>query len=146
MESLTVHMSSSACLSASADVVSILVPVSLPLNALNRTNWQKKINGRNVLGLRAIGREWSGSRLVTMGPDEGFRLHSPLEFPPDWETPERARMPVIIPKFSPMRTPLPGPLPADPPDPFEEEEEEEEEQKPEKEEEASPEDPEELIT
>ncbi|CAK7334958.1 unnamed protein product [Dovyalis caffra] len=57
----------------------------------------------------------------------------------EWERPKPGRRPDIFPQFSPMKTPIPPPLPYDPPEEDEEEEEEkkkeEEEEDPEKEEE-----------
>ncbi|KAJ6355565.1 ARGININE/SERINE-RICH-LIKE SPLICING FACTOR [Salix viminalis] len=89
----------------------------------------------------------SGSRkqkkqmqVVCMAPDEEkLTRRSPLDFPIEWERPKPGRRPDIFPQFSPMKTPIPPPLPYDPPEEDEEEEEEkkkeEEEEDPEKEEE-----------
>ncbi|KAF2533440.1 hypothetical protein F2Q70_00029423 [Brassica cretica] len=60
----------------------------------------------------------------------------------EWERPKPGRRPDIFPKFSPMKTPLPPPMPYDPPAEDEEEEEEkkeEEEENPDQEEEEQPE-------
>ncbi|KAI5556862.1 hypothetical protein POPTR_018G079700v4 [Populus trichocarpa] len=89
----------------------------------------------------------SGSRkqkkqmqVVSMAPDEEkLTRRSPLDFPIEWERPKPGSRPDIFPQFSPMKTPIPPPLPYDPPEEDEEEEEEkkkeEEEEDPEKEEE-----------
>jgi hypothetical protein len=69
--------------------------------------------------------------------DEKMTRRSPLDFPIEWDRPRPGRRADIFPQFSPMKTPLPPPLPADPP-----EEDEEEEEKKEGEEEENPEEPE----
>ncbi|WZZ02912.1 hypothetical protein YC2023_088833 [Brassica napus] len=59
----------------------------------------------------------------------------------EWERPKPGRRPDIFPKFSPMKTPLPPPMPYDPPaedDEEEEEKKEEEEENPDQEEEEQP--------
>ncbi|KDP33663.1 hypothetical protein JCGZ_07234 [Jatropha curcas] len=79
-------------------------------------------------------------QVVCMAPDEEkLTRRNPLDFPIEWERPKPGRRPDIFPQFSPMKTPIPPPLPYDPPEEDEEEEEEkkkeEEEEDPEKEEE-----------
>ncbi|WCJ42455.1 hypothetical protein M5689_023263 [Euphorbia peplus] len=79
------------------------------------------------------------NHVVRMAPDEEkLTRRNPLDFPLEWERPKPGRRPDIFPQFSPMKTPIPPPLPYDPPEEDEEEEEkkkEEEEEDPEKEEE-----------
>ncbi|KAL1188487.1 hypothetical protein V5N11_005917 [Cardamine amara subsp. amara] len=80
--------------------------------------------------------------VVAMAPEEEkLTRRNPLDFPIEWERPKPGRRPDIFPKFSPMKTPLPPPMPYDPPEEDEEEEEkkEEEEENPDKEEEEQPE-------
>ncbi|GAA0161556.1 hypothetical protein LIER_17840 [Lithospermum erythrorhizon] len=78
------------------------------------------------------------SHVVRMAPDEEkITRRSPLDFPIEWERLKPGRRPDIFPQFSPMKTPLPPPFPADPP----EEDEEEEEKKEEEEEDPDKEDP-----
>ncbi|KAJ8769507.1 hypothetical protein K2173_004252 [Erythroxylum novogranatense] len=73
------------------------------------------------------------NQVVCMAPDEEkLTRRNPLDFPIEWERPKPGRRPDIFPQFSPMKTPIPPPLPYDPP---EEDEEEEEEKKKEEEEE-----------
>lgn len=64
-----------------------------------------------------------------MAPDEEkMTRRSPLDFPIEWDRPRPGRRADIFPQFSPMKTPLPPPLPADPPEEDEEEEEKKEEE------------------
>ncbi|CAL9223288.1 unnamed protein product [Arabidopsis halleri] len=81
--------------------------------------------------------------VVSMAPEEEkLTRRNPLDFPIEWERPKPGRRPDIFPKFSPMKTPLPPPMPYDPPEEDEEEEEEkkeEEEENPDQEEEEQPE-------
>ncbi|KAJ4897062.1 hypothetical protein Rs2_23856 [Raphanus sativus] len=78
-------------------------------------------------------------QVVAMAPEEEkLTRRNPLDFPIEWERPKPGRRPDIFPKFSPMKTPLPPPMPYDPPAEDEEEEEEkkeEEEENPDQEEE-----------
>lgn len=63
-----------------------------------------------------------------MAPDEEkMTRRSPLDFPVEWERPGPGRRPDIFPQFSPIKPPLPQPLPADPPEEDEEEEKKKEE-------------------
>ncbi|CAA7022009.1 unnamed protein product [Microthlaspi erraticum] len=81
-------------------------------------------------------------QVVAMAPEEEkLTRRNPLDFPIEWERPKPGRRPDIFPKFSPMKTPLPPPMPYDPPEDDEEEEEkkEEEEENPDQEEEEQPE-------
>ncbi|CAN6982858.1 hypothetical protein Bca4012_005172 [Brassica carinata] len=82
-------------------------------------------------------------QVVAMAPEEEkLTRRNPLDFPIEWERPKPGRRPDIFPKFSPMKTPLPPPMPYDPPAEDEEEEEEkkeEEEENPDQEEEEQPE-------
>ncbi|KAL9299711.1 hypothetical protein AtEden1_Chr2g0235331 [Arabidopsis thaliana] len=81
-------------------------------------------------------------QVVSMAPEEEkLTRRNPLDFPIEWERPKPGRRPDIFPKFSPMKTPLPPPMPYDPPEEDEEEEEkkEEEEENPDQEEEEQPE-------
>ncbi|KAJ9692381.1 hypothetical protein PVL29_011437 [Vitis rotundifolia] len=87
---------------------------------------------------------WRHRHIICMAPEEEkMTRRSPLDFPIEWERPKPGRRPDIFPQFSPMKTPLPLPSPADPPEEDEEEEEkkEEEEEDPEKEEPDNPEKP-----
>ncbi|XP_010467481.1 PREDICTED: splicing factor, arginine/serine-rich 19-like [Camelina sativa] len=80
-------------------------------------------------------------QVVSMAPEEEkLTRRNPLDFPIEWERPKPGRRPDIFPKFSPMKTPLPPPMPYDPPEEDEEEEEkkEEEEENPDQEEEEQP--------
>ncbi|CAH8363674.1 unnamed protein product [Eruca vesicaria subsp. sativa] len=81
-------------------------------------------------------------QVVAMAPEEEkLTRRNPLDFPIEWERPKPGRRPDIFPKFSPMKTPLPPPMPYDPPAEDEEEEEEkkeEEEENPDQEEEEQP--------
>ncbi|KAF8081824.1 hypothetical protein N665_0864s0002 [Sinapis alba] len=85
----------------------------------------------------------SQMHVVAMAPEEEkLTRRNPLDFPIEWERPKPGRRPDIFPKFSPMKTPLPPPMPYDPPAEDEEEEEEkkeEEEENPDQEEEEQPE-------
>ncbi|CAI0389949.1 unnamed protein product [Linum tenue] len=73
-------------------------------------------------------------QVVRMAPDEEkLTRRNPLDFPIEWERPKPGRRPDIFPQFSPMKTPIPPPLPYDPPP--EEEEEEDGDKKKEEEEE-----------
>ncbi|OAY53741.1 tau-tubulin kinase 1 [Manihot esculenta] len=79
-------------------------------------------------------------QVVCMAPEEEkLTRRNPLDFPIEWERPKPGRRPDIFPQFSPMKTPIPPPLPYDPSEEDEEEDEEkkkeEEEEDPEKEEE-----------
>ncbi|EYU21531.1 hypothetical protein ABFS82_09G104100 [Erythranthe guttata] len=83
------------------------------------------------------GRRRSG--IVAMAPDEEkMTRRSPLDFPIEWDRPKPGRRPDIFPQFSPMKTPLPPPMPCDP---DEEDEEDEEDKKEEDEEDPDKEDP-----
>ncbi|KAH0917235.1 hypothetical protein HID58_024895 [Brassica napus] len=81
-------------------------------------------------------------QVVAMAPEEEkLTRRNPLDFPIEWERPKPGRRPDIFPKFSPMKTPLPPPMPYDPPaedDEEEEEKKEEEEENPDQEEEEQP--------
>ncbi|KFK40109.1 hypothetical protein AALP_AA3G331500 [Arabis alpina] len=92
--------------------------------------------------LRMIRRAKNQLHVVAMAPEEEkLTRRNPLDFPIEWERPKPGRRPDIFPKFSPMKTPLPPPMPYDPPEEDEEEEEkkEEEEENPDQEEEEQPE-------
>ncbi|KAG2323257.1 hypothetical protein Bca4012_058758 [Brassica carinata] len=84
----------------------------------------------------------ANQQVVAMAPEEEkLTRRNPLDFPIEWERPKPGRRPDIFPKFSPMKTPLPPPMPYDPPAEDEEEEEEkkeEEEENPDQEEEEQP--------
>ncbi|ESQ50786.1 hypothetical protein EUTSA_v10022893mg [Eutrema salsugineum] len=91
--------------------------------------------------LRMARRANNQLHVVAMAPEEEkLTRRNPLDFP-IWERPKPGRRPDIFPKFSPMKTPLPPPMPYDPPEEDEEEEEkkEEEEENPNQEEEEQPE-------
>ncbi|CAH8262638.1 unnamed protein product [Arabidopsis lyrata] len=99
-----------------------------------------------VYGFSSIHRSSRRNRnplhVVSMAPEEEkLTRRNPLDFPIEWERPKPGRRPDIFPKFSPMKTPLPPPMPYDPPEEDEEEEEkkEEEEENPDQEEEEQPE-------
>ncbi|KAF5748595.1 tRNA 2-thiocytidine biosynthesis TtcA [Tripterygium wilfordii] len=69
-------------------------------------------------------------QVVRMAPEEEqLTQRNPVDFPLEWERPKPGRRPDIFPRFSPMKTPLPPPLPCDPPEEEEEDEEEEEKKK-----------------
>ncbi|KAL9684395.1 hypothetical protein QQ045_021831 [Rhodiola kirilowii] len=69
------------------------------------------------------------SLVVCMAPDEErLTRRNPLDFPIEWDRPKPGRRPDIFPQFSPMKTPLPPPMPYDPPEEDEEEEEKKEEE------------------
>ncbi|XP_024364348.1 uncharacterized protein [Physcomitrium patens] len=90
------------------------------------------------VGTSKGGKSWSVGAVRGMAPDEEkMTRRSPLDFPIEWDRPRPGRRADIFPQFSPMKTPLPPPLPADPP-----EEDEEEEEKKEEEEENNPDEPE----
>ncbi|KAK8660103.1 hypothetical protein V6N13_051038 [Hibiscus sabdariffa] len=82
-------------------------------------------------------------QLVCMAPEEEkLTRRNPLDFPIEWERPKPGRRPDIFPQFSPMKTPLPPPMPYDPPEEDEEDEEKKEEEEGDPEEEEEPENPE----
>lgn len=70
--------------------------------------------------------------MVRMAPqEERMTERNPLDFPSEWGSQKYGRKREMLPKFSPMKTPLPPPTPQD--NPLEDEvfgEEEEEEQPP----------------
>ncbi|CAH2051475.1 unnamed protein product [Thlaspi arvense] len=97
---------------------------------------------RRCPSLRMARRASNQLQVVAMAPEEEkLTRRNPLDFPIEWERPKPGRRPDIFPKFSPMKTPLPPPMPYDPPEEDEEEEEkkEEEEENPDQEEEEQPE-------
>ncbi|XP_024401338.1 uncharacterized protein [Physcomitrium patens] len=74
-------------------------------------------------------KSWRVGAVRGMAPDEEkMTRRSPLDFPIEWDRPRPGRRADIFPQFSPMKTPLPPPLPADPPEEDEEEEEKKEEE------------------
>ncbi|EOA31698.1 hypothetical protein CARUB_v10014904mg [Capsella rubella] len=115
------------------------------IDVLGKTRISSDSRSR-VFGFSSVHRSSRRNRnqlqVVAMAPEEEkLTRRNPLDFPIEWERPKPGRRPDIFPKFSPMKTPLPPPMPYDPPEEDEEEEEkkEEEEENPDQEEEEQPE-------
>ncbi|CAN8257829.1 unnamed protein product [Cochlearia groenlandica] len=121
--------SSSLLPSPSLDFLSSLSPTMISSASFHRNPSLRRTAKKNQM------------HVVAMAPEEEkLTRRNPLDFPIEWERPKPGRRPDIFPKFSPMKTPLPPPMPYDPPEEDEEEEEkkEEEEENPDQEEEEQP--------
>ncbi|KAJ0229663.1 hypothetical protein HA466_0314660 [Hirschfeldia incana] len=133
-------MASSLC--SAARLLPSLSPDSLgfiPPTTKLASATRVRVSSSSPRNRRMGGRGSNQLRVVAMAPEEEkLTRRNPLDFPIEWERPKPGRRPDIFPKFSPMKTPLPPPMPYDPPaedDEEEEEKKEEEEDNPDQEEE-----------
>mmetsp|Transcript_5317 Transcript_5317/g.7195 ORF Transcript_5317/g.7195 Transcript_5317/m.7195 type:complete len:128 (+) Transcript_5317:163-546(+) len=70
---------------------------------------------------------------VVAGPQPDLEEDGVLDFPQEWQKPGPSRRPDIFPEFTPIKPPLPQPMPGDPEEPEEPEEGEEGEENPDEE-------------
>jgi len=61
---------------------------------------------------------------VRCGPQPDLESDGTLDFPQEWLKPGPSRRPDIFPEFTPIKPPLPQPMPGDPEEPEEDEDEE----------------------
>ncbi|KAG0563376.1 hypothetical protein M758_8G026300 [Ceratodon purpureus] len=118
----------------------LLYAVECPCSSSSLVGAQAQVSSLVKFGVSRRGSYACGAArgARAMAPeDEKMTRRSPLDFPIEWDRPRPGRRADIFPQFSPMKTPLPPPLPADPP-----EEDEDEEEKKEGEEEENPDEPE----
>ncbi|KAJ0241898.1 Uncharacterized protein HA466_0212490 [Hirschfeldia incana] len=135
-------MASSLCSAARLlpDALGFIPPTTKLASSSSIRDSRSRVHGFSSPRNRRMGGRASNQlRVVAMAPEEEkLTRRNPLDFPIEWERPKPGRRPDIFPKFSPMKTPLPPPMPYDPPAEDEEEEEEkkeEEEDNPDQEEE-----------
>ncbi|KAG4144226.1 hypothetical protein ERO13_D05G024400v2 [Gossypium hirsutum] len=102
-------MASSICLS--------LLPPSKTLKPGSSTSSIRRCRCSLVVSISKSHQLTTRNRLqvVCMAPEEEkLTRRNPLDFPIEWERPKPGRRPDIFPQFSPMKTPLPPPMPYDP--------------------------------